>query len=77
MIPFFLPCWQSTVIRDVILGFLLAASLVHAVDERAPARPAKSSEATIQDSSPPVPDRAQRSSRGNVVEIESGLFVRQ
>jgi hypothetical protein len=30
MIPIFLPCWESTVIRDAILGILLAAAALHA-----------------------------------------------
>lgn len=75
MIPFFLPCWQSTVIRDVILGFLLAAALLYAVDERGPARPAMGNEPTVQDGSPSFPDRGQRSLRGSDAATESVPFV--
>ena len=78
MIPFFLPLWRSAPIREILLGILLAASLLHAVD-RVPAGPATAAgnEPTIQPSSSATTGRGQRPSPGNVVDTESGLFVRQ
>ena len=32
MIPFFLPVWRSALLREAILGILLAAAALHAVD---------------------------------------------
>ena len=32
MIPFFLPVWRSALLRDAILGILLAAAALHAVE---------------------------------------------
>jgi hypothetical protein len=76
MIPFFLPLWRSAPIRESLLGILLAASLLHAVD-RGPAAPPAGIEPGIQTVSGQSPDRGQRPTQGNVVDIENGFFARQ
>jgi hypothetical protein len=76
VIPFFLPLWRSAPIREILLGILLAASLLHAVERRA-AGPTAGTEPGIQTVSPQPQDRGQRPTQGNIVDIESGIFARQ
>jgi hypothetical protein len=76
VIPFFLPLWRSAPICQILLGILLAASLLRAVD-RGPVAPATGIEPGVQTVSPQAQDRGQRPAQGNVVDIETGIFARQ